>query len=126
VFPSRVGIQEAHRGAADRVDEFLEAVEVDVDDVVDRDAEFPGDRCCEHIGAVAVGRVDPAGILATHDVDPQVARQAHDRCAVGIGLLAQDHDRVGPPPSTAPSSPIDPKSAAFGSEFSRLSEPINR
>ena len=51
-------VQEADLGPSDGIDEILEAVEVDVDDVMDRDAQCLGDRGGEDIGAVAVGFAD--------------------------------------------------------------------
>ena len=49
---------EADRGAADGVDQLLEAEEVDVDDVIDRDTQLLGDRGGKHVGPIVVRRVD--------------------------------------------------------------------
>ena len=87
-------VQEADLGAPDGVDDVLEAGEVDLDHVMDRDPEFLRDRGGEHVGAVAVRRVDAVLGAPAGDGHPQVARQADQRRAVAVLLLAQDHDRV--------------------------------
>ena len=61
---------------------------------MDRDAELLGDRGCQHVDAVAVGRVDPVLAALTGDVDPEIARQAEERSTVAVLFLAEDHDRV--------------------------------
>ena len=53
---SRVGELDADLDATDLVDEPLEAVEVDLDVVVDRDPERLGDRRCQLLRAVVVRR----------------------------------------------------------------------
>src|SRR3546814_6237248 len=68
---------EPHRDATDRVHETLEADEVDLDVVVDRNPEVLLDRVDQHLLALSVGAVDPTG-RAVGDGAPQVAgdRQA--------------------------------------------------
>ena len=72
-------VQEADLDAADGVDEVLEAGEVDLDDVVDRDPELLRDRGGQHVGAVAVRRVDAVLGRSARRCHPQVARQADQR-----------------------------------------------
>ena len=84
--------------ATDRFDERLEAHEVDVDDVVDRNAVLARDGGGEHIGPTVVRGVDPlltSGVRVGH---PQVAVEAEHCGAVAVLFLAQDDDRVASAP----------------------------
>jgi hypothetical protein len=62
--------REAHLDAADGIDRALEPVEVDLDVVVDRDAETLGDRRDQVVGSVVEGGVELAD-LAGHAVGGQ-------------------------------------------------------
>ena len=86
--------------AVDVVDRALEAAEVHVDHVVDR--EVLAGRVLEQAldrhdrlarAADLVGRVDLAGAGA-RDLDLQVARERHDGDPLGVGVDAGEQDRV--------------------------------
>ena len=73
VLPSRIAVSKYIGTPPMRVDEVLEAAEVDLDVVVDRDAEVLADRVDEHLPAPAVGRVDAVVLAGVGDRHPQVA-----------------------------------------------------
>jgi hypothetical protein len=81
-------------GPTQLVDDLDEAFEVDVDEVVDGNAEQLLDRLDGQLGAAqGVGRVDLVQAEAG-DVDPQVARHGEHRDAVGLRIETHDHERV--------------------------------
>ena len=85
---------ERHGHAADRVDDRLERAEVDLDVVVDLDAEVVEQRLGEQrVVALAVGRVDPRPAVAGN-LDPQVAGERQDRRPLLGRVDAHEHDRV--------------------------------
>ncbi len=89
------GSVEPHRHAADGIDELLEALEVDLDVVVDRDVEVVLDGVDQRLHAVRMGGVDALRLAGAGDRDVQVAREGEH---VGLLLLRVDpqhHDRVG-------------------------------
>ena len=63
-FPVRARGQHLLRAGDQVVDDLLEAVEVDLDVVVDRDAERVAHRGSESFGAVVVGGVDALALAA--------------------------------------------------------------
>ncbi len=65
---------DAHRHAADRVDERLEALEIDLEVMVHGYTERTLHRAHDDRRAVAVCRVDPVGASRVADLHPQVAR----------------------------------------------------
>ena len=73
------GVLEVHRHTADRVDETLEAGEVDLDEVLDRDAEVLLQRRDEHVGTTRERGVDPLLAARARDRHPQVAWERQDR-----------------------------------------------
>ena len=80
--------------AADRVDRALEALEVDVDHVVDREPGELLDRLQrQRRAAELVGRVDLVG-AAAGDLHLQVARQRHQRGGLPLGVEPGQDDRV--------------------------------
>ena len=85
---------------ADVVDRALEAAEVDVDDVVDREVLARGvlEQALDRVERLArpadlVGGVDLARPRA-RDLDLQVARDRHHRDPLGVGVDAHEQDRV--------------------------------
>ena len=96
----RVG--EVHLHPVDHVDELLEAGEVDLDVVVDRDAQVALDRVDELAGSAALdGAVEALGAPARQR-HPQVAWQREQRCPLGAGVEPQDHHRVRAQPADVP------------------------
>ncbi len=86
LFDDQPGRTVAHRGlerygdTADRVDQFLERAEVDLDEVVGLDPEVLLDRVDQSLRVVApVGLVDPTLARPAVDLQPQVA--GNDRIA---------------------------------------------
>ena len=92
---------ERQRHAAHRVDDAREAAEVDLDVVVDRDAEVVADRVDQALRTVVVGvgGVDPLVLARARDLDPQVAGERHEVDRVVGGVDPRDHDRVAATPS---------------------------
>ena len=86
---------EVHRHAADRTDEPLEAAEVDLDVVVDLDAEVLANRVDEHLPAASVRRVDAVVLTGVRHRDPEVAREREHLHRAGDGVDADEQDRVG-------------------------------
>src|SRR5215218_26124 len=81
--------------ATDRVDRLLEALEVDVDHVVDREAGQPLDRVRGELRAAdRVGGVELVDAVA-RDLDLEVARQRHHRRRLLLRIEAHEDDRVG-------------------------------
>ena len=81
--------------AAHRVDDLLEAGEVDFEIVSDGDVVVRFQRLDHEFGsAVADGRVDAAFAVAGNR-DPEVARERDDEAFLEIGVDVHDHDRVG-------------------------------
>ena len=74
--PGRVvtdGVRQRDTHAADTFHDPLERAEVDLDEVIDREAEFLKYRVDQQLRVVAaVGPVDPLSAV-TGDLDPQVA-----------------------------------------------------
>ena len=97
---SRCG--DVHVDAADGVDNALEADEVDLDVVVDRDVQRLLDRLHQAVGAVAgrvlEGGVDAIGAVGAGDGHVEVARDRQDRRLLLRSVDVQDHHRVGPLP----------------------------
>ena len=75
---------------------LCEPGEVDLDVVVDGDAERLRDRRGQALRALVVGRVDLRRWFGAGDRHPQVAGQAEQRGAA-VALPAQHHDRVAAP-----------------------------
>ena len=71
----------------------LKPDEIDLDVVVDRDAERLRHGRGQTFRTLVVGTVDPLALARSGDLDPEVARQADQRCAA-VAFLAQHHDRV--------------------------------
>ena len=86
-------VRDADLDAADLVDHRREPGEVDLDVVVDRDAQRLGHGLRQPLRALVVGGVDLGRAIGAGDVDPQVARQAQQR-RPAVAFAAQDHDRV--------------------------------
>ena len=90
---------DVHPDAAELVHDLLEAVEVDRDQVVDRQ---PGQVLHRLEGAaraaLGVGGVDLAAerrLSGARDVDDHVAREREHRDRLRLGVCAQQHHRVG-------------------------------
>ena len=83
---------DGHR--ADRVDDLLEAGEVDLQVVVDRDVEVLLDRLDDAL-RTAVERGVELRAAQAGDLHPQVARERHQQPGVGVRVDVGDHDRVG-------------------------------
>ena len=78
-----------------RVDQLLEAFEVDDGDMVDVDAREVAHGTDRERGASdLVGRVDPVRAV-TGDVHPQVSRDREVVEAMVVGIGADEHHRVG-------------------------------
>ena len=84
--------------AAERVDDLLEAAEVDGDQVVDREAGQPADRLERPLRAAGrVRRVDLRAELVSGaaDVDDHVSREREHRDRLRLRIGPQEHERVG-------------------------------
>ena len=92
------GVRDVDRHAPHGVDHLLEALEVDLDEVVDRDVEVLLDRLDQHLlaaGVAGVGGVDHAELAGVGDGDHEVAGERREREPVRLGIHPDDHDRVG-------------------------------
>ena len=76
------GLVDVDRDAAHRVDDLLEAQQVDQDVVVDVDAQAARDRLLEHVGALVVGVAEDAGVPRRQQPVDRV-EHAGRRVAVG-------------------------------------------
>ena len=94
-MPVPHGRVEPHGHAADGVDQLLEADEVDLHVVVDRDVEVVLDGVDERLGAVGVRGVDARGLAGAGDREVEVAREREDVGLLRLGIDPQHHDRVG-------------------------------
>ena len=88
-------VREVHRHPADGVDQLLEADQVHLDGVVDRDAEVGLDRVDERLGALGVRGVDPLLLAGPRDRHPQVPGDRQHVDALLARVDAHDGDAVG-------------------------------
>ena len=85
---------ERHADATDGVDDGLEGAEVDLQVVIDEDAEVVEDRLGEHgVVALLVRRVDPV-LAEAGNLHPQVPGEREYGGGAGGRVDAQHHDRV--------------------------------
>ena len=69
---------------------------------MDRDVEGVGDRRHQPRRATLDGAVDPGAPAGAGDRHVEIAREGHERGALGRGVEADDHDRVAPHTAVAP------------------------
>ena len=90
---------EPHGDAADRLDQPLEAAEVDLDVVVDGNAQRLLDGVDQGLATVGVGRVDPVLRARAGDGQPEVPGDRQQLDPLGVGLDPGHEDRVGALPA---------------------------
>ena len=88
------GNREVHVDAPESVHDVLEAVEVQLDEVVDRYAEVLFDHVHQLARAVGERRVDLVELLRAHIRQHEVPRQGQDRQPVSGRVDVQEHDDV--------------------------------
>ena len=71
-------------------------LEVDLDEVVDRDVERVLDGVDHRLGGLRVGGVDALLVGRARDRHPEVARHRQQVDAVRVGIDPGDHEAVGP------------------------------
>ena len=82
--------------ATNSVNDFFERTEVNIDVVINQDAEVVKDRDDQWIRIIAIeSTIDTTLSLLAVDTHPEVARKGQDSSRVGLWVKSQDHESVG-------------------------------
>src|SRR5262249_22009405 len=84
---------EVYANSSHRVHDALEAREVDLEVVMDRDVEVRVEGVHDPLGTLVERRID-LRLSETRDVDDEVARKGHQKAGLGARIDVHDHESV--------------------------------